>query len=75
MFFFSFFWVLGFVERERERERERFFQLLVHFLFVLLFIWVSFHWSGCSVHFLVPESQHFVWILGEHSATQREIAR
>ncbi len=24
MFFFSFFWVLGFVERERERERERF---------------------------------------------------
>ncbi len=47
MFFFSFFWVLGFVERERERERERekgFVQLLVHFLFVLLFIWVSFHW-------------------------------
>lgn len=28
-----------------------------------------------SVHFLVPESQHLVWILGEHSATQREIAR
>ncbi len=45
------------------------------FFCISFLFFFSFGFPFCSVHFLVPESQHLVWILGEHSATQREIAR